>query len=240
MATPTLLTTRGAATDHTAVIQPVLDALGPNHRRQEPAAEARRRLPARARAPVDRGSARRRQDHARPRARARARTLVPTHSVHERPVAGRRARRIGVPSRHGPLRVPQGPDLRAARARRRDQPCDSEGAERAARGNGRAAGDGRRHDLHLARAILRGRDAQSRSPDRYVPAARVAARPLPDADRARLSRAEATSASCSRAASAARWPISFRPSCRSMRCCACRSRCRRCTFRSRCSTTCRR
>ena len=28
MATPTLLTTRGAATDHTAVIQPVLDALG--------------------------------------------------------------------------------------------------------------------------------------------------------------------------------------------------------------------
>ena len=161
-----------------------------NHRRQEPAAEARRRLPARARASVDRGLAGRRQDHARPRARARARPLVSAHPVHERPVAGRRARRIRVPSRHGPLRVPQGPDLRAAGARRRDQPRDSESAERAARGDGGAASHGRRHHVRVACTVLRRRDAQSRSPDRYVPAARVAARSLPHAARARLPRAE--------------------------------------------------
>ena len=45
---------------------------------------------------------------------------------------------------HARLRVPAGPDLRERRARRRDQPRDAEDAVRAARGDGRAPGDGRR------------------------------------------------------------------------------------------------
>ena len=57
----------------------------------------------------------------------------------------------------------------------------AEGAVRAARGDGRAAGDGRRRHASSARAVLPDRD---REPDRAggdVPAARGAARPVPAA-----------------------------------------------------------
>ena len=85
------------------------------------------------------------------------------------------------------LRVPAGPDLRERRPRRRDQPRDAEDAVGAARGDGRAPGDGRRRDARAAVSVPRARDGE---PDRvrgHVPAAGGAARPLLPADGARLS-----------------------------------------------------
>ena len=79
-----------------------------------------------------------------------------------------------------------GPDLRERRARRRDQPGDAEDAVGAARGDGRAAGHGRRRHARAAGTVPRSRD---REPDRaggHVPAAGGAARPLLPAHGARL------------------------------------------------------
>ena len=96
------------------------------------------------------------------------------------------------------LRVPAGADLRERRPRRRDQPRDAEDAVRAARGDGRAAGDGRRRHARAPVAVPPARD---REPDRvrgHVPAPRGAARPLLPAHRARLSRRSTTSFGSSR------------------------------------------
>ena len=84
--------------------------------------------------------------------------------------------------------LPPGPDLPLGRARRRDQSRAAEDAERAARGDGGAAGLARRPDAQAARSVLRHRHAEPGRADRRLSAARVAARPLPDGDRARLSR----------------------------------------------------
>ncbi len=172
-----------------------VDPAGPRcaraHRhRQEPPATARRLLPARARPPSHRGRPRRRQDDARARARKGHGPELPANSVHERSVTRRRARRLRVPARQRPIRVPQGTRVLAARARRRDQPRDAEGPERLARGHGGTTGHRRRDDLRAARSVLRRRHAQSGAPDRHVSAAGIAARSLPHADRARLSRPE--------------------------------------------------
>ena len=132
MATPTLIAARGTS-DATALLAPVLEALGRIIIGKDASIATRRRVPARARPLADRGPARRRQDHPRARARSVARLELSADSVHERPVACRRARRVGVSSRQRPIRVPQGTDLRAARPGRRDQPRDAESSERAAR-----------------------------------------------------------------------------------------------------------
>ena len=96
-----------------------------------------------------------RQDAARAHARALPRSAVLAHPVHARPDAERRrghqrARHGRCAARRG-LDVPAaaGPDLRTARAGRRDQPRHAQDAERAARGDGRARGDhrGQRHAL---------------------------------------------------------------------------------------------
>ena len=76
------------------------------------------------------------------------------------------------------VRVPAGPAVRERPAGRRDQPRDAEDAVGAARGDGRATGDGRRRHARPPRAVLPDGD---REPDRvrgHVPAARGAARPV--------------------------------------------------------------
>ena len=85
------------------------------------------------------------------------------------------------------FRFHAGPDLPFGRARRRDQPRAAEDAERAARSDGGAPGVARRPDAPAARSVLRHRDAEPGRADRRLSAARIAARPLPDGDRARLS-----------------------------------------------------
>ena len=59
-------------------------------------------------------------------------------------------------------------------------------AERAARGDGGAAGQRRRHHASAARAVLRGRHAESARAARHLRPARIPARPLPDAREPRL------------------------------------------------------
>ena len=118
------------------------------------------------------------------RSRARRRA----DPVHARPAADRRHRALDLQPEDARLRVPPGAGLRQRPARRRDQPRDAEDAVGPARGDGRAAGHGRRRDAAAARPVLRDRD---REPDRaggHLPAARGAARPLRRADDARLSR----------------------------------------------------
>ena len=69
-------------------------AARPHRRRQGRAAAPCAGLPARARAPADRGHPGRRQVDARARAGGDARPQVLAHPVHERPAARRRARRV--------------------------------------------------------------------------------------------------------------------------------------------------
>src|SRR5690606_8871875 len=85
------------------------------------------------------------------------------------------------------LRVPSRADLRARAAGRRDQPRAAAHAERAARGDGRAPGDGGRHHPPAARSVLRDRHAEPGGPVGHLSPARLAARPLPAAAGARLS-----------------------------------------------------
>ena len=102
----------------------------------------------------DRGGARPvrgRSRHGEDRARAcdRADDLgrrVLAHPVHAGPAADRRHRALHLQPADAGLRVPAGADLRERHPRRRDQPRDAEDAVGAARGDGGAAGDGRRRD----------------------------------------------------------------------------------------------
>ena len=69
---------------------------------------------------------------------------LPPHPVHPRPPPLRRHGRVGVEPGQRRLRVPARRGVRQRRARRRDQPRVTEDAIGAARGDGRAAGHGRR------------------------------------------------------------------------------------------------
>ena len=80
-------------------------------------------------------------------------------------------------------------------ARRRDQPRRAEDAERAARGDGGAAGHDRRQPRPAA--VLRHRDAEPERPARHLSAARVATGPLPDVHHARLPRPGLRARCCS-------------------------------------------
>ena len=84
------------------------------------------------------------------------------------------------------LRLPPRADLRPGAAGRRDQPGQPQDPERAARGDGGKAGDGRRRDPAAALALLRHRDPEPARPAGHLRAAGVAAGPLPDAHLARL------------------------------------------------------
>ena len=140
-----------------------------------------------ARPPADRG-------HARAWARPRSRTRWPARSAWTFSASSSPA--TCCPPTSSACRsstatpaasVPSRPDLLAADPGRRDQPRHAQDAERAAGSDGRAPGHRRRRDAPAARAVLRHRHAESLAPDRHLPAARIAARPLPDAHRTRLS-----------------------------------------------------
>ena len=90
-----------------------------------------------------------RQDADRALARRGAEPELQPHPVHRRPDAGRHHRHAHHHRSSDGRRefvFVAGSDLRARLARRRDQPRHAEDAVGAARGDGRAAGDGRRHD----------------------------------------------------------------------------------------------
>ena len=135
---------------------------------------------------------------------------------------------LGLRPEDAELRVPRRADLRQRRPRRRDQPGDAEDAVGAARGDGRASGDGRRRDARAAVPVPAPRD---REPDRvrgHVPAAGGAARPLLPAHRARLPGARGRAEDPDRPAlraSARRSPAGRRPSTRCTSCAQQRSTC---------------
>ena len=88
------------------------------HPRQGPAGAAVPGLPAGARAPADRGRARRRQDHARAYAGARARSGMDAAAIHQRHAAGRHRRRLDLRPQHAEIPVPARPGVHAAAAGR--------------------------------------------------------------------------------------------------------------------------
>ena len=75
--------------------------------------------------------------------------------------------------------LPRGPGLHPAPARRRDQPDAAQDAGRAARGDGGAAGHGRRAAAPAARAVRRRGHAEPGRVRGHLPAAGGAARPVP-------------------------------------------------------------
>src|SRR5205085_930906 len=90
-----------------------------------------------------------------------------------------RDRLVDLPPVRRGLRVPARADVHEPAPGRRDQPGAAEDAVRAARGDGRAAGDDRGRDPSPELALPRHRHPE---PDRvrgHVPAARGPARPLP-------------------------------------------------------------
>ena len=97
-----------------------------------------------------------------------------------------RHHRVRPEDRH--LRVPCRAGLREHRARRRDQQREPQDAVRAARGDGGGQGHARRDLPPGGRALPRHRDAEPHRAGGHVPAARGAARSLPDEDVARISR----------------------------------------------------
>ena len=112
--------------------------------------------------------------------RSRARSRVPRVAgpVHARHPADRRHRLVRLRPADARVRVPPRAGVRERPARRRDQPRDAEDAVGAARGDGRASGDGRRRHARAPGPVPAARDGE---PDRAggdVPAAGGAARPL--------------------------------------------------------------
>ena len=169
-----------------------------------------------------------------------ARPAVPPHPVH-RDMLPADILGVSVYDReHGVVQVPPRADLLPGDPRRRGEPRHAQDAERAARGDGGAPGHRRGRDAPAAGAVLRHRDAEPVAPGRHVPAARIAARPLPDAHRARLSRPRRRA----RAAAGRRPPRHDRPPRAGHRRRPSSARCRTprapSTPRRRCSTTCRR
>ena len=82
----------------------------------------------------------------------------------------------------------QGPDLHPAADGGRNQPRQPQDAIGAAAGHAGASGLGGRPALRRAQALPRAGDAEPARAGGHLSAARSAARPLPDADRRRLSR----------------------------------------------------
>ena len=135
--------------------------------------------------------ARPRQDQARRDHGHRARPRRPAHPVHPRPDAVRHSRHRGAGGerrRQAQLPLHPGPGLRPAADGRRDQPREPAHPVGAAAGDAGAARHGRRRAPRPAAAVPRARDPEPARAGRHLSAARSPARPLPDADRRRLSR----------------------------------------------------
>src|SRR5205807_1310808 len=127
-------------------------------------------------------------------------------AVHERPAAGGHHRRLDIRSREPALQLPPGAGLHAVAPRGRSEPRQPPHPERAARGDGGAPGEHRRHHLPLAGALLRGRHPEPPRAARHLRPARIATRPLSHAGDARLSRQRARAGAAARRR-AARAPL---------------------------------
>src|SRR4249919_2330933 len=144
--------------------------------------------PARRRAPARRRCAGPGQDQCHPRARrAPGRRLRP-RAVHAGSATGRPHGHRGVAPAGRSLRIPARPDLPSAAASRRNQPRAGQGAVRLAGSDGRAPGHRGPPDLSAAGAVPGDGHAEPDRAGRHVPAARSAARSLPDVHPHRLSR----------------------------------------------------
>ncbi len=136
----------------------------------------------RARAPPRRGRARRRQDHARTRARALGRRRVPQRiQFTSRSHAGGRRRRVDLDQGKSEFVFRPGPiftNVLLADEINRTTPKTQSALLEAMDERQRLH---RRRDARARRAVLRGRDAEPRRVLRDLSAARVAARPVPAA-----------------------------------------------------------
>ena len=121
------------------------------------------------------------QDHAGAGARALVSLLVPAHPVYFRHAAERRDRHQRVQSCGAGIRIQARADLREHHRGRRNQPHDAENAIGAAGSDERSADHRRQSHAPAAETVSGARDAKSDRASRHVPAARIAARPLPDA-----------------------------------------------------------
>ncbi len=122
----------------------------------------------------------RRQDHPGPGPGPLARPLLPAHPVHQRPAAVGHHRRLDLQPEEPGVRVRARAAVRQRRAGRRDQPRHAQDPVGAARGDERAQGLGRAQALLAARAVRGARHPEPARVPGHLPAARVAARPLPD------------------------------------------------------------
>ena len=123
------------------------------------------------------------------------------------------------------VRVPPGRDLREPRPGRRDQPHDAANPERAARGDERRPGLGRRPDARAREPVHGGRDPEPGGALRDLPAARVADGPLPAAHPHGLPVARGREPHPARIAGArrpTRWPRSRAGAARRPTCARCR------------------
>ena len=146
------------------------------------------RLPAGARPSAHRRRPRRRQDHARAGAGPLGLLPLPPPAVHQRHAAQRRPRRHHLQRPRRGVRIQARPHLHQLPAGRRDQPHHAEDPVRAARSHERKPGHHRRPLAFPAAPLHGDRDAESGRASRHLSAARIAARPLPDAPAHRLSR----------------------------------------------------
>ena len=112
----------------------------------------------------------------------------PPPAVHQRHAAQRRSGRHHLQRALRGLRVQARPHLQQLPAGRRDQPHHAQDAIGAARSHERRAGHHRRPLAPAAAALHGDRHAEPRGAPRHLSAARIAARPLPDAPAHRLSR----------------------------------------------------
>ena len=128
------------------------------------------------------------QDAAGPRAGQHGPGHARPHPVHPRPAALRRHRRHRLRPAQGHLRVPPGPDLPHHRAGRRDQPGLAQDPVGAAGGDGGGPGHRRRRAAPGGASVHGDRHPEPDRAGRHLPAARGAARPVPDEDLGRLPR----------------------------------------------------
>ena len=147
-------------------------------------------LPVRPWPPAAGRPARRGQDHAGPHAGPLAGAGLQTHPVHQRPAAGGHHRLQRLPASGTAFFVHARPGLHADAAGRRDQPRLAQVAKCAAGGHGRASGLGGGRGSSPARTVLRDRHPEPAGPDWHLPAARIAAGPLPDVRGAGLPRSQ--------------------------------------------------